>query len=236
MKGNLKMTKSQRTREINKNDITYDPTYEGHPINTDKEKRGCNKKILEKSLALFDHAINKHNKIFYMRMDVRFPENKENINTDNNQKENINTDNNQFESFMNSFTKNLKSKKYDPKYLWVREQSREKHQHYHLSLLLNGNITQNITNHIKTAEKLWAKRLEIEIDNNKNNGLIEDCTEGRNGNKQQNGIMIKRNSDDFNEAFDKCFEWNSYLAKISTKGYAPKNKKEYGSSQIPKKR
>ena len=215
---------SKTKKKTNKKDVTFEPTYKGHPINTDKERKlGCNKKILEKSLRLFNDATSKHNKIFYMRMDVRFPENKENINTDNNQ----------FESFMNSFTKNLKNNKLDPKYIWTREQSKEKHQHYHLSLLLNGNKIQNIHKPIQKAEELWAKRLEI--DDNKNNGLIDYCTKDRNGNKQKNGIMIKRNNDDCNEVFDKCFEWNSYLAKLNTKGYAPKNTREYGTSQIKKK-
>ena len=176
-------------------------------------------------MKLFNHAINKHNKIFYMRMDVRYPKDHKETPKDKRQ----------FVGFINSFTKSLKGKKYDPKYLWVREQSKEKHSHFHLGVFLDGNMTQNITNHIKTAEKLWAKRLEIEIDDNKNNGLIEDCTKDRNGNKQKNGIMIKRNNDDCNEVFDKCFEWNSYLAKINTKGYAPKNAREFGCSQIKKK-
>ena len=223
------MTKSTKTRKLNNHDVTYEPTYKGHPINTDeKRKLGCNKKILKKSLGLLNDATEKHNKVLFMRMDVRFPENS---------KEQYTTDNKQFEGFMNSFNRSLKNNKLDPSYLWVREQSKEKHQHYHLGLLLDGNKTQHIKKHIDKAEELWSKRLGM--DHKTNNGLIHDCTKDRDGNQQKNGIMIrdkKKDSDSFNEAFDTSFHRISYLAKENTKGYAPKNSREFGCSQIKERK
>ena len=48
-----------------------------------------------------------------------------------------------------------------PQYVAVREQSTEKHQHYHVALMLDGQKTQNIHNHIATAERLWDSTLGL---------------------------------------------------------------------------
>ena len=103
--------------------------YKEYPVMVNQEqKQYCDKRILEK----------------IMRYDARFP-----------QDDCEHADNHSFRSFHANFMKNLSRKGLKPQYVAVREQSREKHQHYHVCLWLDGNKTQSIHNHIQTAERLW---------------------------------------------------------------------------------
>ncbi|MCF7791369.1 MAG: inovirus Gp2 family protein [Victivallales bacterium] len=203
--------------------VTFEPTFKDKPILTDKKRKlGCNIDILNKTEQLFEEAINKHCKVFFMRMDLRLPSDAITSN-----------DNNAIKNFMNSFVKHLDRNKLDPKYLWCREQSREKHQHYHSFLLLDGSKTRNIHNHIKKAEQLWSK--QFNLDEHTNNGLVDDCTTGRNG-KQKNGIIINRSKEDFKFQYDNAFKWSTYLAKENTKSNIPKNNNSYASSKLSNKK
>ena len=205
-----------------KKKITYEATYKGYKINTNKEKKlGCFTSILNKTIDIIEDARDNHSKVFFMRFDLRYPED-EKASMDDNEK---------IKSFMNSFNKSLKRKKLDPKYLWSRECSKEKKPHFHAFLCLDGNKTQKIDNHIKKAEELWNKQLGL--NSNQNNGLVNSCTKDRNGNPQKNGIMIKRNSKDYNESLDKCVRWSSYISKENTKKSIP-GVRNFGSSKIPK--
>ena len=130
--------------------------------------------------------------------------------------------------------KNLSRQGLKPQYIAVREQSREKHQHYHVALLLDGQKTQSIHNHIKTAERLWDSALGLEPREN-GYGLVDDCTTSRTGDKQVNGVMLRPDDPDMEEKKDDCFRRASYLAKTSTKGNPPKYQREMFSSRIPKK-
>ena len=215
------MSTKTKTKKTTDNEITIDREYQGHPINTKPDKNlGCNTKILDKSLKVFNYAVDKHNKVFYMRLDVRYPQNYHPSKEGNKD----------FQGFMNSLTKTLRNKKLDPHYIWCRERSKEKREHYHVGLLLDGNKIQHRHRVINKAEELWSKRLNLNPDIN--NGLIHDCSITRDGVKQKNGTMIRRGSEDFQENFDKSFYQNSYISKTSTKGYSPKKKKEYSTSQI----
>ena len=198
--------------------ITYSPTYNGIPILTDESrKQGCYEEILQRTKSLMDNAIIKHNKVFFMRLDLRFPRNMTHS-----------SDNSYIVNFINSYITNLTRQQLDPKYIWVREQSREKHQHYHLILLLNGNKTKSIYGHVQKAEELWGKQFSLSAGNN---GLVNSCTKSRNGEQQQNGTMIKRNSEDFQTAYYKAFERSSYLAKKHTKQSLP-GIRTWGSSKL----
>jgi hypothetical protein len=205
---------------MNDKHITYDPEYKGMPILTDKARnQGCYKPILEKLKNNFDDMTYKHSKTFFMRYDVRFPE-------DHQPSPN---DNKTFRDFQANLIKNLDRKGLDPHYLWAMERSREKHQHYHGILLLDGQKTQSIHNHIQKAEELWASALNLPID--QNNGLIDDCTKKRDGSSQKNGIMLRKDDPEYDIKVKRCFEWGSYLSKPNTKDF-PKGTRTHGSSRI----
>lgn len=204
-------------------ETTLETTFNNHPIMTDKERGlGCDTKILTEIDRQFEHAEKTKSKIFLMRYDIRFPE------------EYGYADNGIFREFQSKFIKNLSRKGLHPQYVAVREQSREKHQHYHVALMLDGQKTQNIHSHIVIAERLWNSTLGLPEREN-GYGLIDDCTTNRNGEKQVNGVMLRPDDPERDQKKDECFRRASYLAKTNTKGYAPKGQRELFSSRIPSK-
>lgn len=199
---------------------TYESTYNNHPIMTNPEKQqGGNELILEKIDQMLTHATQQHNKVFFMRMDLRFP-----------QGSSCPGDNAMFSSFQEAYMRHLRRHDLDPQYVAVRECSTGKHQHYHMALVLDGNKTQSIYNHIQAAERLWGAA----VGGNGSGGLVNDCTQTRNGEPQQNGIMLRRDDPEFQAKFDRCFHWASYLAKENQKGHKAKRQREVFASRIPK--
>ena len=202
---------------------TLDSHYDNYSIMTDRERGlSCNTEILREIKRQFDYAEESKSKVYFFRYDARFPEN-------------MHPKGNEiFSDFQANFMKNLSRQGLKPQYVAVREQSKEKHQHYHVALLLDGQKTQSIHNHIQTAERLWDSALGLEPREN-GYGLIDDCTTSRTGEKQVNGVMLRADDPDMESKKDDCFRRASYLAKTNTKGNAPKFKREMFSSRIPKK-
>ena len=201
---------------------TTEQIFHNHTIMTDKKRKmSCNIKILNEIEKQFEYADKTKSKVFFMRYDIRFPEGYDHA------------DNSIFREFQSKFMKNLSRQGLDPQYVAVREQSREKHQHYHVALLLDGQKTHNIHNHIQTAERLWDRTLGLPK-RDSGYGLIDDCTTSRTGDKQINGVMLRPDDPERERKKDDCFRRASYLAKTNTKGYAPKGQREVFSSRIPK--
>ena len=202
---------------------TTEKTYNNYPIMTDQERGlSCDTKILQEIERQFEYADETKNKIFFMRYDIRFPEGYHHA------------DNGIFREFQSKFMKNLSRKGLKPQYIAVREQSREKHQHYHVALILDGQKTQSIHNHIQTAERLWDLTLGLPEKEN-GYGLIDDCSTNRSGEKQTNGVMLRHDDPFRYDKKDDCFRRASYLAKTSTKNNTPKGQREMFSSRVPKK-
>lgn len=202
-----------------KEKVTFQPTYNDKPILTDKSKGyGCREDILNKIEERMDHATEKHCKVLCTRMDLRYP-----------QGYLAPKDNKQVSNFLAKFKRNLKRNQNDPHYVCVREQSREKHQHYHLILLTSQKRHQYPHKLIDKAEELWASTLGLE--NGK--GLVDHCTKSRTGQKQPNSYRLNRNDDNFELMKDKAFERASYLAKENTKGNQPKRQREVLCSRLP---
>ena len=198
--------------------ITKANAHLGMPIQVDESRgQGCYTDILRKIHDLLASYTSKHNKVLFIRFDVRFPSNYYG-----------DSSNSTFSGFIACFAKYYQRQGYDPAYLWVRERSREKHQHYHCILLLNGNLIQSYFHVLLQAEAMWNRKLGVNQP-----GLIDFCNKSRSGDKQINGIMIRRNDDDFSDKFRHCFHWASYLAKTTTKGTSPLWVREFGSSRIP---
>ena len=199
---------------------TAEETFHGYPIMTDKARGlACDAKVLNEIERQFDYAEETKSKVFFMRYDIRFPEGY------------THADNGVFREFQSKFVKNLSRQGLKPQYIAVREQSKEKHQHYHVALLLDGQKTQSIHNHIQTAERLSTLGLPARENGY---GLIDDCTTFRTGEKQINGVMLRPDDPDMEAKKADCFRRASYLAKTNTKGTAPKYQREMFSSRIPK--
>ena len=201
---------------------TTESMYNNHTIMTDNARGlACDIKILNEIERQFQYAEATKSKSYFMRYDVRLPEGLDH------------TDNGLFREFQSKYIKNRSRKGFKPQYVAVREQSKEKHQHYHVALWLDGQKTQNIHDHITTAERLWNKTLGLP-DKENGYGLIDDCTKSRSGAKQINGVMLRRDDPEYASKKDDCFRRASYLAKVNTKGNTPKGQRELFSSRIPK--
>ena len=109
--------------------------------------------------------------------------------------------------------------------------------HYHVALMLDGHKTQNIHDHIQTAERLWEKTLNLPPKNDDagrttSYGLIDDCMRNRQGQPQENGVMLRKDDPEYERKYDQCFRRCSYLAKVNQKDSAPKHRREVFSSRI----
>ncbi|SKA70006.1 YagK/YfjJ domain-containing protein [Desulfobaculum bizertense] len=181
----------------------------------DKDQ-ACRSDILERMLSLLEEYEERHGKVFIMRMDVRYPQNYF-----------LNSKDRHMPQFIAHLTKNLSRKGLDPKYIWVREQSREKHQHYHVALILNGNLIQSPYKVFNKAEELWARALGLDSAK----GLISYCNKWRTGKKGSCSYMLRRGAKDYEEIKRDAFYRLSYLAKENTKGNAPRRIREFGTSK-----
>ena len=152
-----------------------------------------NEKILEAGLAVKDYTLQKYNKVFVKRMDVRFPPEQ--------QQDGI-------RRFMKRFAEKERNDGYGLYYIVVRELSKNKNTHYHIALFLDGNKTQNTYQHFRNAETVLQNVIGK---GNSIKGLIDRCDRGH-----RNGIMIHRNNpnqDDMKEVERQL----SYLAKEDQK-------------------
>jgi hypothetical protein len=123
--------------------------------------------------------------------------------------------------------------------LWVREQSREKHQHYHAIALIDGAKVQNYQSFLYEVARVWGYVLGCDA-----SGLIDWCSRDRQGMSAENGIMIERprmnaqgmelvtQQAQYQANLNRCFEWGSYLAKTNQKANTPPGVRRYGASQI----
>ena len=187
---------------IMKEEITYEKTFNSHPINTDKEHGlGCYTKILRKTDNVLNSMIKDHSKIMTVRFDIRFP---------------INANIENYRKLMSEFDYNLKRKlnrerisgghKVDAKTIYVEEQNKGENPHYHFATIVNANAKHKYYDILQTVSELWMNQI-----NSKEEGLVDYC------NKHKNGMIIDKNSDNFNEIHDKVFHQLSYLAKVKSK-------------------
>lgn len=167
---------------------------------------GRYEEILEAFDNLFNAAISKHNKILFNRMDLTF-----------NDTSIYPCDNNLMSRFMEALTLHCKRLGLDPLYLWVREQATSINHHYHVILLLNGNLIQNPHEIFNKATYLWGNCLKTDAA-----GLVHYGTH----------IMIRRNDNDFDFNYNEALKLAEYLAKSYSKGSAPKGVREMGMSRL----
>ncbi len=220
----------------NKNKINYHsrintPVFMDLPINTGSGGQFfCYDIMLKKIYDLMTAMVSRHNKVLFIRFDLRFPKN---YSTD------ISNDK------VSLLVKNLKEfytyHAIDIQSAWVREQSREKHQHYHCLVLMDGNKVQRYHPVLSHVSGVWGRILQCDPV-----GLVDYCNHDRSGNPVQNGIMIRRPSSkavgeklekqtqQFQEDFARAFQWASYLCKENQKMNTPPNMRRFGVSQLTK--
>ena len=182
--------------------VTYERTFNNRLINTSEEKNyGCIEEILEDIYNCFEVMLKKHSKVFVLRFDIRFP------------KDTIFYDKNKIYDFNYNLKRILNREKIqgghrvDPLLISVAEKHNEDHNHYHYLLLVNGNAHHNSINILEKINRLWSRMI-----GSNQKGLVDFCYKhGR------NGIMLDKNSYDFEKQYNEAFYQASYLAKIRGK-------------------
>ena len=200
---------------------TTSSTYHGYTINTGKDNNlPCNTKTLDQLTDSIEHMTLNHSKVLAVRLDLHSEKNsgrtltrREVTRAIENTKRNINT---KFK-----YSKN----KPDIKFITTTEQtSPEANPHFHVMAFANGNAIQNGYSIYTELNKQVKNKLSTDTD-----GLVHFS--GSNG---QQGIMIDRNSDDFEQQMNNAVHAGSYLAKTKTKEHNPKGSRGSSSSRIKK--
>ncbi|RXF78016.1 inovirus Gp2 family protein [Desulfovibrio sp. DS-1] len=190
-------------------------TYRDYPIQAYDDKP-CRIDILNAIIDRIEYMTSRFSRVLFIRFDLLYPRDFYSP-----------RGNDDIQRFFNSFTSYLSRKGIAFQYVWVREQSREKHQHYHVMLLLNGNLTCHSWNHMEKADQLWQSALGIDYP-----GLLHRCDRSRDGTRHPDFIHLDRHDACYERDIQRCVEWASYLAKTRTKGYAPLNVREWGASTL----
>jgi hypothetical protein len=201
--------------------ITRENTYNNYILNnTEKNHQGYYREILQAIESLLYNMVHKHNKVFLIRFDIRYPEG---CSPD------LYTDNSLLSRFIEALIIHCKRKKYDPQYLWVRERATTGNVHYHFMLLLNGNLIQNGYGILQKATALWQRCMNVAD----GRGLVHLCEPDGNNFRSDRlgGVMIRRNSQCLDETINACFQWASYLAKCYSKEGLPPYVNGYGCSR-----
>ncbi len=206
--------------------ITYDNSFNGHPINADEEKRlGCKTDILEKYDSRMEDMFNRHSKVLQVRFDLRYP-----------QDGSVSPIPEHIHDFNYNLKRSLSRKKVagghdvDPQLIWTREQKDSEHPHYHHLLLANGNAVRNYYPIVQKAEELWSRTIGSDQP-----GLVHYCDKSSNGVPNKNGIMVRKGHAAESEQIDECYHQASYLAKERDKDRKVKGVWTCGSSRVKSK-
>jgi hypothetical protein len=195
--------------------IVYSCTHRGLDILCPKD--GNHSEILDRSLLVMNAALIRFCRAYLVRMDLKFPDD-----------EPYHPDNDLIRLFMEEFRVERMSAGHDFFYIWVWEQDTSINHHYHCCFVFNGNRTQNIYGHVTAARRIWGRLLGIPPEA----APIWDCTKDKDGNPQQNGIMIDINAPHYETEYARSYKWLSYLAKVSTKEDIPDGQRKFASSMI----
>lgn len=197
-------TKQEDSKMIS-SPITYQGNYKGYPLYFSLDSDGYYVDILERNLQFLLYMLDRHPQVLLVRFDFTFPVGML-----------IPEDNSFFQRFIENYRRYLYRHGFDPVYLWVRERSKSTNQHYHCYFLLDGNV-RNKKKSIQQVEELWCDTL----------GLIGDA---RTRYVHINRRMITSGD---RVCLNESFMWLGYLAKVTTKGSAPRYIREFGCSQLP---
>ncbi len=178
-----------------------------------------------------EYMIDKHNKVTFFRIDVRFPESYPH-----------NGRNEDLSELLRQSKEKLTRNGIEMQYVWCREQKTSENPHYHVAALVNGSHIQRVDGLLKNASDIWKN-----ITSSSKDGLIDYCN-SFNGESVPKQIRIDRPSSkkDGDELLQQQEEFEArkeearhrahYLGKNDQKGDVPKGVREYGASEFSKAR
>lgn len=199
--------------------------FKGHPVITRKYiQHPYNEDHLQKNLELMNSAVERHNKVFSWRMDIRMPVDEDKAKVKKTPKKFI-------KDYMSSYTNKLARAGLDPDYAVKMEQKTSEHPHFHAQIFVDGNKVKDQKELALMGEKLIEEQLKMEAGDG--DGLINY---GKSSDTSRNSYMIRRNSPHFEEQFDACFERMSYLAKQDPDDKIPSNVRKVSYSRYKRKK
>ncbi len=196
---------------------TSSETYRGYPVNTGtNHDLACNEMTLDQFIDILEYTTTKHSRVLVIRLDIRIP-----IGSKVSLREKMPRI---LETTKRGLNRKRDKNSIDMQHVWTAEQKEaEGSEHVHLVLLVNGNAIQNGYRLMSAVEDAVERHIP-----EANRGLVEFCES--NGNT---GILIDRNSPDFEEKCNQAVYAASYLAKTSTKEHKAKGARFSSASRLP---
>ena len=179
---------------------------------------GYIKNINGKILDIFEYYTQKHSKVMVVRFDIRYPTSYPEEG-----------DNSDVSGCLAYVIKKYKRQGLDPCYIWVREQHRSIHPHYHCALFLDGQKVRSYDHVFRNVEAAWGRTLGCSV-----TGCIDHCTVA--GSRDYNGKMLRRDAGEeaYRDRYRDILRQLSYLAKSYTMELGSDGQRNFGCSQIPR--
>lgn len=176
--------------------------------------------ISQKILDLLEYYTIKHSKILVVRFDIRYPVSYDGAGS-----------NRDISACLAYVVKKYKRWGLDPCYIWVREQHRSVHPHFHCALLLDGQKVRTYTHVFRNVEEAWGRTLGCSV-----SGCINHCTSG--DLSDYNGKMLRRDVGHkaYMNRLHEVLRQLSYLAKAYTKELGYDGQRNFGCTQLPHER
>lgn len=168
---------------------------------------------------LVDNYTSNHSRSTVVRFDVHYPQDYTEV-----------KDNKHISQCVAKLNQKFDRKGFDPRYVWTREQDSSPHPHFHCAMLLDGNKTQSPYRVFAAAKDVWGKTIQADP-----TGLIHHCMESKDGTPHPNGIMLKRNAEDYESKRNEVDRQLSYLYKAKDKGDPKDGLRDFGISRKHKR-
>lgn len=204
-------------------DITYEPTFNGYPINTDREKgMGCYTKGLAILQDKLESMIEKHSKLLLTGVVLRYPQDgsveassrdftlfNKNLTRDL-ERNNILPETGRLRGKKRNESNNAPKHQVDPSVTIVCEKhGKDKNPHAHVIIMVNGNAKRDPRDVQKRASRAWEAALGVE----NGSGLVHYCEKSH---------FLDRTSSDFQQSANESFYHNSYPFKVRGKEHSRK--------------
>lgn len=198
--------------------IIHTNEIDGHKL-TDKALL-FNKDYLNKGIEMLDSMIERHSKVMQVRMDLRYPKDR--------QSDGSNKD---FSRTIQALNQELAKEGCDHQYIARREQKNQPNPHCHVCLMVDGNKKRDREVLVEKAEKHWANALGLTQQEVHEKKLVYPCNHDPEGNPRPNGYMLDRNSEDYEETRDAMIRQMSYLTKFDPEDTTPSSTRKFFASQ-----
>ena len=201
--------------------IIKDTKYRGYSLfESEKTKDGFYKTTIDQLIDMAERMAAKHSKVLALRIDVHSLKDSDTHLTSRD----ITRVKEKTKRNINNRLKHGKNAP-DIQSIWTQEQTcMSEHPHYHLQISCNGNAIKNGYGIFHELNNQVSRHLKTD-DGKNNQGLVHYCESNKGA-----GLLIDRNSPDFESQRAETVRMGSYIAKCSGKESLPKGSRVSSSS------